>query len=1028
MDLALLRGDHMAIWNRFGSRLNRATLMRSNDFAQQVPFADLESRRDRSGAQAGLVDSAPALVPMSLANASSIAVRAMKSGALSKLDTQLASLYYSHSSQAVGMSAFTSSVSQFANSITADGKYVLVDATAKNGNGAALLSQLKALGVQGGSSYGAVASGWVPTSSIAALAATSDLAFARESAFTASTGAVTTQADHAEAADTARSTYGVTGAGLRVGVISDSFNADYGRGGSDTMYTDIASGDLPTDTTILQDYNNGEDEGRGMAQLVHDIAPGASIDFASGDYGQAGFANNIVALANAGDKVIVDDLLYIDEPSYQNGVIAQAVNKVAAQGVSYFAAADNNGAQGYEGSWVAGAATTLNGNTYTVMNFAPGQDYLTVTDPADSYINLQWDSPAASAGGAGSPNDLDLYLVDSTGAVVASGTSNNIGGDPSETLYTGGLAAGTYKLYVGLASGAAPGDIRVVAIGNGRDIALGSVASNTNNGTMYGHTAADGTIAVGAASFADTPAAGVNPPVSEYYSSRGVDHVLFADDGTRLAAPHDGRVALTGVDGGNTTFFGYDSADDADTLPNFYGTSAAAPDVAAVAALMLEARSTLTPGDVRNLLQDSAIPMADVLTSGSGLIQADKAVGFAETLTIANGQQTTLKGTHLGDTINGGSGADILDGQGGADTMSGGAGNDTYYVDNSADKVIESSTGGADTVYASASFSLTGQYIETLTLTGSANINATGNSQVNTLNGNAGNNVLNGGAGADTMAGGAGDDTYYVDNSADKVIEAGSGGTDTVYATASFSLAGQYVEKLALTGTGNINATGNSQANTLVGNSGNNVLDGKAGADVMSGGTGDDTYYVDNVGDNVVETSANGGNDKIFSSVSYSLSGRNIETLTLTGTADTNATGNNSANILVGDSGANILDGKSGSDTLTGGAGKDDFLFDTSLGTGNVDTITDFSLGNDLIELDRSIFKAITADGALASGAFYSGTAAHDADDRIIYNSATGDIFYDADGNGAGKQVAFAHVTAGLALSASSFSGVNTLG
>ena len=195
----------------------------------------------------------------------------------------------------------------------------------------------------------------------------------------------------------------------------------------------------------------------------------------------------------------------------------------------------------------------------------------------------------------------------------------------------------------------------------------------------------------------------------------------------------------------------------------------------------------------------------------------------------------------LDDTIDALDGADTIDGGGGADRMTGGAGNDTYYVDDAGDVVVEAAGGGTDLVYSSVSFNLAGQFIETLTLTGTANINATGNGQANILNGNAGNNVLNGGAGADKMAGWLGNDTYHVDNPGDLVIEAAGGGTDTVYAAVSFNLGGQFVETLYLSGAGNIDGAGNGQVNALFGNVGNNILSGGAGDDLLAGGLGVDT-------------------------------------------------------------------------------------------------------------------------------------------------------------------------------------------
>ena len=195
-------------------------------------------------------------------------------------------------------------------------------------------------------------------------------------------------------------------------------------------------------------------------------------------------------------------------------------------------------------------------------------------------------------------------------------------------------------------------------------------------------------------------------------------------------------------------------------------------------------------------------------------------------------EEDTISGLGGNDTLNGGAGNDTLDGGAGNDALSGGSGNDTYVVDAAGDTVTEAASEGTDTVQASVSHTL-GANVENLTLTGTGAINATGNILDNTLIGNTGNNVLSGGAGSDAMAGGAGNDTYVVDAAGDTVTEAANAGTDTVQAGISYTL-GANLENLTLTGTGAINATGNTLNNTLTGNSGNNVLDGGAGNDGMA--------------------------------------------------------------------------------------------------------------------------------------------------------------------------------------------------
>jgi Ca2+-binding RTX toxin-like protein len=325
------------------------------------------------------------------------------------------------------------------------------------------------------------------------------------------------------------------------------------------------------------------------------------------------------------------------------------------------------------------------------------------------------------------------------------------------------------------------------------------------------------------------------------------------------------------------------------------------------------------------------------------------------------------------------------------------------------------------------------------TIIGNAGVNflygAGGN---DTLVGLNGNDFLIGGSGADFMYGGQGDDTYYVDNLGDQTSEAAGEGTDRIATSISFALiAGSEIELLESvnsTDTIAMDLTGSDSANTIIGNNGVNILSGAggndtlvalggndflvggAGADVMAGGLGNDTFYVDDIGDQTHEF-AGQGNDRVATSISYTLTA-DIETLEAVNSADTTAidlTGNAGANTIVGNDGANVLDGKLGHDALIGFGGADTFAFTTALSIDNVDTIATFLSGTDKIALDDAVFAGL-APGALPAGAFVIGSQAQDADDRIVFNSTTGQLYFDADGNGAGAMVHFATLITGNAV------------
>jgi len=210
----------------------------------------------------------------------------------------------------------------------------------------------------------------------------------------------------------------------------------------------------------------------------------------------------------------------------------------------------------------------------------------------------------------------------------------------------------------------------------------------------------------------------------------------------------------------------------------------------------------------------------------------------------------------------------------------------------------------------------------------------------------------------------------------------------------------------------------------MTGTSGNDILrPADSGAHTMAGLGGNDDYYVNNAASKAIEV-AGQGQDRVWTSVSYALSaGSSIEVLGTqkdAGTTAINLTGNELAQHIIGNAGNNIINGGGGNDTLTGNGGHDTFVFNSALSKGNVATIDDFNPADDKIQLDHAIFKGLTT-GALASTAFYAGAAAHDSSDHIVYNSATGALYFDSDGSGSAAQIQFATLAPHLAVTANSF-------
>jgi Ca2+-binding RTX toxin-like protein len=617
------------------------------------------------------------------------------------------------------------------------------------------------------------------------------------------------------------------------------------------------------------------------------------------------------------------------------------------------------------------------------------------------------------------PVDLDSYVIGNTLTgnaaprpvqVYPTVDSTNIVGTDYNEAFNGdiaGLASGTVLTFDGQGGddhiyGFDAGDTLLGGDGNDRIFAQGgndNLTGGLGGDLIYGEGGTDTANFAGTLGYADT--------VLGWVVSSSIDGNDILD-GVEIVIDGEGqRNLLVGATAYASTQVALDAAQDGDNIRlatgNYTGTY------------------TYDESDLSIIAQPGAVLNATFSTAGTDGISVTGGAS-ADNITTDDGD----------DTLNGGGGNDVLNGAAGADAMAGGDGNDIFYVDQAGDSVSElTGQGTRDVVYASASFALgAGSAVEVLSTTSSAGttaINLTGNELSQELYGNAGANVLDGRGGIDYMFGFGGNDLYYVDVAGDVVGEAAGEGRDVVYASASYTLAaGSEIEVLSsdnYDGTSALALTGNGIANEIFGNAGANVLDGGGGADYLRGFGGNDLYYVDDAGDIVIEQGGE-GRDVVYASASYTLTaGQEIEVLSTTSQAGTGAidlTGNGGINEIYGNAGANAINGGDGSDYLMGFGGADTFAFTTALGASNVDQILDFNVADDTIALDDAVFTGLTP-GALAAGAFVNGTAAGDADDRILYNSATGQLYFDADGNGAGAAVLFATVSAGTVLTASDF-------
>jgi hypothetical protein len=462
------------------------------------------------------------------------------------------------------------------------------------------------------------------------------------------TGSVTSQGDAAHGANTVRSTYGYQGQGIKIGVLSDSYNSLGGAA------ADVASDDLPgtgnpngntTPVTVVEDIVGGSDEGRAMLQVVHDLAPKATLYFATAFVSEADFATNIQTLRNTYNcNIIIDDVSYADEPVFQDGIVAQAVDAVTAAGALYFSSAGNSGslAKGtsgvFEGDFNdAGslpfsiAPPSPEPNAGTIHNFGTVSSPVNgdiITVPGEAY-SLTWSDPWGA-----STNDYDLFLVSSAGVIRA--YSTNVQATtltPFEYIGGGTIYSGD-RLIVFKASGAA---VRAMHLNTNR----GELTVATN-GQTSGHACA-----INAFCMAATPAAGafttgyptgpypsvfVSTDKVEPFSSDGPRRIFYTPTGTAITSGNFlfgtgggtllAKPDLTAADGVSTTL------PSTSGLNPFFGTSCAAPHAGAIAALLLSANPALTTTQIRTILTSTALDIEGAgydNNSGNGIIQAVQA-------------------------------------------------------------------------------------------------------------------------------------------------------------------------------------------------------------------------------------------------------------------------------------------------------------------------------------------------------------------------------------------------------------------
>jgi VCBS repeat-containing protein len=701
-----------------------------------------------------------------------------------------------------------------------------------------------------------------------------------------------------------------------------------GKAGNDTIY-----GNAGADTLIGGDGNDLLNGGDGDDRLQGDagndrLDGGVGADSMAGGSGDDTYivdnAGDLVAEhAGEGSDTVQSSVSHTLTDNVENLVLTGSANLDGSGNVLDNVITGNGGSNVLSGM---GGNDMLFGNAGDDrLDGGTGADTMQGGTGNDTYVVDDAGDLVVEAGGAGDDtvlSNIDYTLGANVENLTLTGTDNLNGtGNALANAIVGNAGANLIDGGAGIdrMSGGAGDDTYIV------DATADLIVEAANGGHDIAYSSANYTLSDNVEDLVLTGTANLSG------TGNALDNTITGNPGDNVLSGMAGNDLLIGGAGNDTL----DGGSGSDTMRGGTGNDTYVVDSAADTVLenAAEGVDTVQSGISTTL----GANLENLILTGSAKL--DGSGNALDNVIIGNGGDNVLNGMDGDDTLLGGAGNDTLVGGAGADSLQGGAGDDTYIVD-AADTVIEAAGAGTDTVRSNIDYTL-GENVENLTLSGTADLNGTGNALANTIVGNAGANLLDGGAGADTMSGGAGDDTYIVDATADLIVEAADGGTDIAYASADYTL-GDNVESLVLAGTAGLSGTGSAQDNTITGNAGDNVLsgmagndvlvggagndtlDGGSGSDTMTGGTGNDTYVVDSADDTVLENAAE-GIDTVQSGISYTL-GAHLENLTLTGHARLDGSGNAFDNVITGNDGDNVLNGMDGNDTLLGGAGNDTLI------------------------------------------------------------------------------------------------------